>query len=72
MLLEFRKWSDAREREAIHIDPLQVSSVREYQDRHAYGGNNDVSEISMNNGDKFRVYGHVAKKIVNCFAADEV
>lgn len=59
--LEFTNWSVENER--IHIDPYEVSSMREYKDRP--DGRNDLTELTMKSGEKYVVHGHVAKQINN-------
>lgn len=61
--MEFDVWRDDGERERVTINPAAVAHVREYQDRRAYGGYNEVSEILYLSGERIKVYGHVAKKV---------
>ena len=63
MMKTFENWNNVTESEQITIDTSEVSSLREYRDRRAYSGFNDVTEISMKNGDKFVVYGHIVKSL---------
>lgn len=62
-MLQFDNWENVTDGEKIFVDPCRVVSVREYRDRRAYGGFNEVSQILLVTGDKFVVHGHVAKII---------
>lgn len=56
-MLEFNLWNDESNQDRkVHIDPREVSSVRETENRRAYGGWNPTAVISMRNGDQFEVY----------------
>lgn len=58
-MLRFELWAD--DRQDVYIVPSEVAAVREYRDRQAYGGMNDVSQVILKNGERYVVRGHVAK-----------
>lgn len=56
---------DPSEREYLNVNPEDVSAIREYHDRRAYGGpqKKPVSKITMKSGKEFVVCGHVAEEL---------
>ena len=62
MLLRFERF-DSVETSRISINPQEVASVDETFRRQAYGGNCEVSVITLKDGSKTCVYGHVADSI---------
>ncbi len=62
-LVKFRVWESVTEGEHVFVNPAEVAAVREYRDRRAYGGFNDVSKIVLNSGESFVVCGHAAREL---------
>lgn len=55
-MLTFTLYSEGRASDhAVHINPHEVASIRETEDRPAFGGWWETAVITMNNGEQFRV-----------------
>jgi hypothetical protein len=61
--LQFDLVVDGREKETVLVNLSEVSSVRQFEDRRAYGGYFPASEIVLKSGVKYRVHGYVGKQI---------
>lgn len=61
--MEFDVVTEGREKETVWIALPEIVSIRQYQDRRAYGGYFDATELTLKNGKSFRVHGHVQKRI---------
>ncbi len=64
-MLEFTLWNDNCDK--IYIKPSLIASIIETSDRKAYGGYNPIAIITMENGEKYKVYsnGNTLEKIEN-------
>lgn len=71
-MLKFQLVTDGRESETVLIALSEIASVRQYEDRKAYGGYFSASEIVLKNGKSFRVYGHVESDVRNAFEVSEI
>lgn len=63
MFLKFQLATEGREIETVMVALSEIASVRQFEDRKAYGGYFAASEITLKTGKAFRVYGHVEQDV---------
>lgn len=71
-MFKYTVFSDDSSDREVYVDPLEVASVVNTEDRRAYGGWSQVAVIHMRNGARHKVYDEartVGREIADAKAA---